>query len=181
MGSRAARATSSPTLRAEEGRALAFGTDPGWSEVLAPLFAGPDAPPDDELVRGVAAALKAWPWGRRPTWVTWVPSRTRPLLVEGLAARIAELGKMELVEAVTRARADAPPQARMENSATQAANVLDAFAFGPAGGGELPVGPRPGGRRLAAVGLDHDRRGRGPARRRLRSGPAVRALAPAVT
>ena len=37
---------------------------------------GADAPPDDDLVRGVAAALKAWPWGSRPTWVTWVPSRT---------------------------------------------------------------------------------------------------------
>lgn len=127
--------------RAEEGRALAFGTDPGWSEVLGPLFAGPDAAPDDDLVRGVAAALKAWPWGRRPTWVTWVPSRTRPLLVEGLAARLAELGKMELVDAVRRTRTDAEPQARMENSATQAANVVDAFEFGRAGGGELPVGP----------------------------------------
>jgi ATP-dependent DNA helicase RecQ len=127
--------------RAEEGRALAFGTDPGWSEALAPLFAAPDAPPSDELVRGVAAALKAWPWGRRPTWVTWVPSRTRPLLVSGLAAQIAEIGKMELVEAVVRTRHDAPPQADMDNSATQAANVLDAFAFGRDGGGELPDGP----------------------------------------
>ena len=130
-----------PQLRAEEGRALAFGNDPGWSEVLAPLLAAADAPPDDELLRGVAACLKAWPWGRRPEWVTWVPSRSRPRLVEGLAARLAEVGRMELVEAVRRVRIDAPPQERMENSATQAANVLDAFAFGRVGGGELPVGP----------------------------------------
>ncbi|MBK5222561.1 MAG: RecQ family ATP-dependent DNA helicase [Acidimicrobiia bacterium] len=130
-----------PELRPEEGRALAFGTDPGWSEVLAPLFAAPDAPPDDDLLRGVAAALKAWPWGRRPTWVTWVPSRTRPLLVRGLAERLAEVGKMELVEAVVRVRADAPQQARMDNSATQAANVLDAFTFGRVGGEELPPDP----------------------------------------
>lgn len=130
-----------PDLRAEEGRALAFGTDPGWSEALAPLFAAADGPPSDELVRGVAVALKAWPWGRRPEWVTWVPSRTRPQLVTGLAARLAELGKMELVEAVVRTRGDAPPQADMDNSATQAANVLDAFSFGRAGGGELPLGP----------------------------------------
>ncbi|HEX2574984.1 MAG TPA: helicase-related protein, partial [Aquihabitans sp.] len=130
-----------PDLRAEEGRALAFGNDPGWSEVLAPRFAGSDGPPDDDLVRGVAAALKAWPWGRRPTWVTWVPSRTRPLLVEGLAARLAELGKMELVEAVRRVRPDAPPQSAMENSATQAANVLDAFEFGRPDGSPLPDGP----------------------------------------
>ncbi len=130
-----------PDHRAEEGRALAFGTDPGWSEVLGPLFAGPDGPPTDELVRGVAAALKVWPWDRRPEWVTWVPSRTRPLLVEGLAARLAEMGKMELVEAVTRVQADSSPQARMENSATQAANVIEAFAFGRTDGGDLPQGP----------------------------------------
>jgi ATP-dependent DNA helicase RecQ len=128
-------------LRAEEGRALAFGTDPGWSEVLGPLFAGADAPPDDELVRGAASVLKAWPWDGRPTWVTWVPSRTRPQLVEGLAARLAEMGKMELVDAVTRIRPGAEPQARMENSATQAANVVDAFRVGRADGQELPVGP----------------------------------------
>ncbi len=130
-----------PERRAEEGRALAFGTDPGWAEELAPRFAAPDAEPDDELLRGVAAALKAWPWGRRPTWVTWVPSRTRPRLVGGLAAQIAEIGTMELVEAVHRIRPDAPPQARMENSVTQAANVADAFRFGRDDGEPLPLGP----------------------------------------
>ncbi|MBX3285847.1 MAG: ATP-dependent DNA helicase RecQ [Actinobacteria bacterium] len=135
------RGNIKPDVRAEEGRALAFGTDPGWSEVLGPLFAGPDAPPSDDLLRGVAAALKAWPWGRRPTWVTWVPSRRRPLLVAGLAARLAEVGKMELVDAVHRVRADAPPQARMDNSATQAANVLDAFTFGRPDRSPLPSGP----------------------------------------
>ena len=130
-----------PDLRPEEGRALAFGTDPGWAEDLAQLFAGGDAPPSDDLLRGVAAALKAWPWGRRPTWVTWVPSRTRPLLVEGLATRLADVGKMELVDAIHRVRPDAPPQARMDNSATQAANVLDAFTYGRLDGEPLPLGP----------------------------------------
>lgn len=133
--------TIKPDVRAEEGRALAYGTDPGWSEVLGPRFAGPDAAPDDDLLRGVAAALKAWPWGRRPTWVTWVPSRRRPELVAGLARRLSEVGNLELVDAVHRVRADAPPQARMDNSATQAANVLDAFTFGRADGGPLPLGP----------------------------------------
>ena len=129
-------------LRAEQGRALAFGTDPGWAEDMAELFAAPDAEPGDELVRGVAAALKAWQWGRRPTWVTWVPSRTRPVLIRGVASRLADIGKMELVEAITRVRHDAPPQARMDNSATQAANVIEAFAFGRTDSTEpLPVGP----------------------------------------
>ncbi|MCU1371212.1 MAG: helicase [Ilumatobacteraceae bacterium] len=131
----------SAELRAEEGRALAFGTDPGWSELLAPLFAGSDGPPGDDLVQGVAASLKAWPWGRRPEWITWIPSRTRPQLIGGLAERIAQLGSLELVDAVVRTRSDAPPQADMDNSATQAANVLGAFAFGRSDGGDLPVGP----------------------------------------
>ena len=130
-----------PGLRPDEGRALAFGSDPGWSEVVAARFSAQDAPPDDELVRGVAAALKAWPWSDRPTWVTWVPSRTRPQLVEGLASRLAGLGKLELVDAVRRVRLDAPAQSQMENSATQAANVLDAFEFGPPDGAALPAGP----------------------------------------
>jgi ATP-dependent DNA helicase RecQ len=130
-----------PGLRAEEGRALAFGNDPGWAEELRPLFAGPDEPPDDRLLRGVAAALKAWQWGRRPTWVTWIPSRSRPLLVAGLAVRLAEVGKLELVDAVKRTRGDAPPQSQMENSVTQAANVLGAFRFGRTDGHPLPPGP----------------------------------------
>ena len=128
-------------LRAEEGRALAFGTDPGWSEVLGPMFAGPDVVPTGELLRGVAAALKVWQWVERPTWVTWIPSRTRPKLVEGLAAGLAELGKMELIDSIARVQTDAPPQSRMENSATQAANVVAAFRVGRTNGEPLPIGP----------------------------------------
>ena len=130
-----------PDLRAEEGRALAFASDPGWSEELAERFALRDSAPDEDLLRAVAAALKAWPWGRRPTWVTWVPSRTRPELVRGLARQLADVGRMEIVDAVRRTRQDAPPQARMDNSCNQAANVLDAFEFGRADGEVLPAGP----------------------------------------
>lgn len=127
--------------RAEEGRALANGNDPGWSEFISELFTSPDAPPTEELVRGVAGALKAWQWGRRPTWVTWVPSRTRPQLIQGLATELSTIGKLDLVDAVTRTRPDAPPQSKMENSTTQAANVLDAFSFGRPDGEPLPLGP----------------------------------------
>jgi ATP-dependent DNA helicase RecQ len=130
-----------PALRAEEGRALAFGNDPGWSEVVAGVFDGPDQAPSDEVVRGVASVLKAWPWAQRPAWVTWIPSRSRPELVEGLAVRLAEIGKLELVDGVRRIRADAPPQSQMENSATQAANVVDVFEFGAADGTRWPAGP----------------------------------------
>ena len=66
-----------------------------------------------------------------------MPSRSRPLLVEGLAQRLSEVGKLELVDAVRRTRTDAPPQDRMDNSVTQAANVLGAFEFSS----DLPPGP----------------------------------------
>jgi ATP-dependent DNA helicase RecQ len=137
IGVEGRRGNIAADLRPDVGRALANGTDPGWSEVVAPLLAGRDAPPDDDLLRGVAAALKAWDWGRRPTWVTWIPSRSRPLLVEGLASRLAEIGRLELVESLRRIRVDAPPQSRMENSVVQASNVLDAFEVVA----ELPAGP----------------------------------------
>jgi ATP-dependent DNA helicase RecQ len=88
----------------------------------------------------VAAALTAWPWAQRPTWLTWVPSRTRPQLVQGLAERLATLGKLTPVDAVRRVRGDAPPQSQMENSATQVANVLGAFEFAAPPGG-FPPGP----------------------------------------
>lgn len=130
-----------PELRADEGRALAFANDAGWSEDLARRFEVPDCAPDEVLLRAVAAALKAWPWAQRPTWVTWVPSRTRPELVRGLARQLADIGRLELVDAVRRVRDDAEAQSRMDNSATQAANVLGAFEYGCLDGSDLPPGP----------------------------------------
>jgi ATP-dependent DNA helicase RecQ len=44
---------------------------------------------DDELMAGVFAALKRWPWAERPTWVTWVPGAGGPA-GGGLAAAVAE-------------------------------------------------------------------------------------------
>jgi ATP-dependent DNA helicase RecQ len=137
VGLEGRRGNIPPDLRPEIGRALAHGNDPGWSEVIAPLLAGPDSEPDEDLLRGVAAALKAWDWGRRPTWVTWVPSRARPRLLAGLAAQLADVGRLDLVESLRRVRPDAPPQTGMENSVVQAANVLDAFEVVA----DLPPGP----------------------------------------
>ena len=127
--------------RPEVGRALAFGTDPGWSEVVMPLFSAPDAPPTQEVLVGLAAVLKSWPWQHRPTWITWVPSRSRPSQVEGLAHGLGALGKLEVLAAVQRVSVEAPPQSNMENSVNQAANVISAFTFGLPNGEALPAGP----------------------------------------
>ena len=124
--------------RAEVGRALSFGTDPGWSTVVRAAVDGTDGPVDGELVAGVVAVLKRWPWADRPTWVCPVPSRSHPLLIDSLADRIASVGKLQLVRALVRCD-DRPPQRRMENSAMQASNVLGALAVVTPDG--LPRGP----------------------------------------
>jgi ATP-dependent DNA helicase RecQ len=122
--------------RAEAGRALAFGTDPGWGDAIASAFAA-DGPISEEIVAGVVATLKRWDWAQRPTWVTWVPSRSRGRLVRSLAERIGEIGKLPVVDAVDRA-AERPPQAFMANSARQCDNVTGAFRLRAA---PVPDGP----------------------------------------
>jgi ATP-dependent DNA helicase RecQ len=121
--------------RSAAGRALAFGNDPGWGELIERALAA-DGPVGPEVLAGVVRCLKQWDWAQRPTWVTAVPSRSHPLLVASLAASIAEIGHLEAVEALVRVEGR-PPQARMANSARQAANVIGAFATT----GPLPAGP----------------------------------------
>ena len=125
-----------PDHRAADGRSLAFGTDPGWSAAVSAALAAPDAPLPDEIFNGVVRLLKRWQW-ERPTWVCPVPSRTHPILIGDLAARIAELGRMELVDALDRPWDGHPPQRSMENSVRQAGNVVDSFTVS----GPLPSGP----------------------------------------
>jgi len=118
-----------PELRAEPGRALAFGTDPGWSAAVSEALDGPDAPITEELFRGVAWMLKRWQWGERPTWVCPVPSRRHPLLIGSLAERIAEVGRMQLFTGLARTWDGHPQQRFMENSVRQAGNVVDSFTL----------------------------------------------------
>jgi ATP-dependent DNA helicase RecQ len=125
--------------RLAEGRALASDGDGGWSGLVAEVLDG-GHPVDEELVRGVAAMLKRWPWEARPTWVTWVPSRARPGVVPGLAREIGRLGKLEVADTVRRTDGARPPQAEMGNSAHQLGNVWGAFSVTPPDGG-WPRGP----------------------------------------
>jgi ATP-dependent DNA helicase RecQ len=122
--------------RASPGRALAFATDPGWGDSVAAALRV-DAEVTDELVAGLVAVLKRWKWDERPTWVTWVPSRAHPRLVSSTARRLAEIGKLTLVDGLERTRPAAPRQSEMANSIRQCANVVDTFAVT----GPLPAGP----------------------------------------
>ncbi len=112
--------------RAEEGRALCRVDDAGWWPAVEAAFAAAEV--DDDLLRGVARCLKRWPW-ERPTWVTWVPSARpeREALLDGLAHRIGEVGRLPVHNAVVRRR-PGRPQADMGNAAHRLTNVWDAFA-----------------------------------------------------
>jgi ATP-dependent DNA helicase RecQ len=136
-GTTARKGNIAAGARLEPGRALAFGTDPGWFDVVTAALEQ-DGPVTDEIVDGLVGTLRRWDWERRPAWVTWVPSRAHPLLVRSVAERIAGLGKMELVDAVSRVKLGATPQRRMQNSVRQFENVVDAFEVGA---GPLPSGP----------------------------------------
>jgi ATP-dependent DNA helicase RecQ len=113
-------------LRVEPGRALATLGGPGWGPAIRGLLAA-DGPVPDELVDAVVRVLGRWDWPERPAWVTFVPSRRHPKLVEDLAARIAEIGRLPLHPVLDRTRDD-PPQLEMANSAHQCRNVHGAFA-----------------------------------------------------
>jgi len=129
-------------LQVAEGRALAFAADAGWEAELAALF-GPDArdgPPAEAVVDGLTAVLARWPWPTRPTWVTWVPSRRRPALVAGVAARVAGLGRLELRDVVERVE-ETPPQSERANALHAAANVVTAFRVRADADRPVPAGP----------------------------------------
>ena len=124
-------------LQVDTGRALAFAEDPGWGAAVAAAL-DTDEPLGDELLQGIAAVLKRWRWAQRPTSITFIPSRSHPVLVRSMAERVATLATLPLVEALTRTRGGDPPQRLMANSWRQCANVVDAFA---ADTSALPAGP----------------------------------------
>jgi ATP-dependent DNA helicase RecQ len=114
-------------LRVQPGRALATLGGPGWGPVVRELLAS-DGPVPDELLDAVVRVLGRWDWPVRPAWVTFVPSRRHPKLVEDLARRIAEAGRLPLHLVLERTR-EAPPQLEMANSAHQCRNVHGAFTL----------------------------------------------------
>ena len=104
-----------------EGRALAFADDPGWAEALLPLFTAPDAPAPRVVLDGVVAVLVRWraSWGARPVAVVPMPSTAHPQLVGSVAAHVARVGRLPLVDAL---RLQGPlPDAELASAAKVAA------------------------------------------------------------
>jgi ATP-dependent DNA helicase RecQ len=124
-------------LRLQPGRALATLGGPGWGPMVREMLAS-DGPVPDELLDAVVRVLGRWDWQDRPAWVTFVPSRRHPKLVQDLAERIAEAGRLPLHQVLERTR-DGPAQLEMANSTHQCRNVHGAFTI---------TGPVPKGRVL---------------------------------
>lgn len=83
----------------------------------------------DELVRACADLIAEREL--QPGWVTWVPSRRRPALMESFARRLAATLGVDAVPAVQKV-ADNAEQKAMQNATRQFLNVQDAFAVDPA-------------------------------------------------
>ena len=121
-----------------EGRALAFADDPGWAQALLPLFDAPDAAAPQEVLDGVVALLARWRshWGARPVAVVTMPSSTHAQLVASVAAHVAQVGRLPLVDALC---LQGPvPDADLASAAKVAA-LDQALALRP--GVALPQGP----------------------------------------
>jgi ATP-dependent DNA helicase RecQ len=133
-GLAAPKGNIAPGGRVAEGRALCRLGDSGWGPAVEAVLAAGDI--DDEVMAGITASLRRWPWEARPAWVTWIPSTTSAL-PEALARRIAAVGRLPVHAALVRAR-PGRPQAELANSAHRCGNVWGAFAVDS---GALPSGP----------------------------------------
>ncbi len=116
------------------GRAVAFADDPAWPELVQEL-AGPDANPSEELRDALINVLRAWSrqWDTRPAAVVPMPSRSAPLRVRGMAAHVAAVGRLPLVEPL---RAAGPRPAADAASALRVSQLLGGLTcepFDPAG------------------------------------------------
>ena len=130
-----------------QGRALAGGDGSGWDEVVDRLLVsvgpdgteGPDEAALDEVVQGLTQVLARWSWARRPAAFVPVPSGRLGRLAGILAARLGELGRLPVVEALV--ATDAAPQATMANSPHKAANALAGLHRDDQAAASLPDGP----------------------------------------
>lgn len=112
---------------AESGRALARLSDIGWGGPLRALLSdGADREVPDDVFKAVVQVLASWDWAERPAAVVSLGSLSRPKLVDGLAERIAQLGRMEYLGSLGRAT-DTGAGRHRANSAQRLQQVLHAF------------------------------------------------------
>ena len=116
--------------------AMGEATDAGWGPLLAELLGRRPARAPPAEVDGLERLLGRWGWPP-PSWVTFVPSRTRPTVVTGLADQAARCSACRSTRS-SNGRAGMPaPQAELANSFHQYSDAHDAFALT----GPVPPGP----------------------------------------
>jgi ATP-dependent DNA helicase RecQ len=137
--------------QASVGRALGRLSDIGWGNRLRPLFTegAADTPVTREIAEAVITVLADWAKGpggwadgeagamSRPAGVVTVASHSRPRLIESLATRIAEVGRMPLLG---RVEYDPDAEARRiprSNSAQRLRALHGSFLVPPALAQEL--------------------------------------------
>ncbi len=110
----------------EPGRALSAWKDGGWGELVR--RGKYDDERFDEALVGAATALVRTRWrpAPAPTWVTCVPSRSRPGLVPDFARRLAGVLGLPFHPCVEKV-GETRPQKKMENSVQQLRSLAGAF------------------------------------------------------
>lgn len=111
-----------------EGRALAFADDAAWSSDLERLWLA-DQPAPPELLHVLVDVLRRWSkvW-QRPVAVVPMPSRRFPSLIRSVAAHLAEVGRLPLVDAL---RVTGPPPAADAASSVRATDLLQRTQLEP--------------------------------------------------
>ncbi|MEU3599924.1 RecQ family ATP-dependent DNA helicase [Streptomyces sp. NPDC006798] len=123
------------------GRALGRLSDIGWGNRLRPMLApqAPDGPVPADVADAVVTVLADWARGGggwasgapdappRPVGVVTVASRSRPVLIESLGARIAGIGRMPLLGSVEYAGEGSEVRPSRTNSAQRVRALHDAF------------------------------------------------------
>lgn len=110
---------------AETGRVLGRLTDLGWGQRLRALLDGPDDPIPDAVFDACIAVLRDWDWATRPTSVMALASPRYPVLTATLAARLAEVGRLDDLGTLP-TRPDRPPVSAA-NSAHRVAGLYDSW------------------------------------------------------
>ncbi len=114
-----------PELQAETGKALSLWGDAGWGE-LVKHGKYKDNHFDNALIQGTVEMIQRWQPQPMPTWITCVPSLTRPNLVPNFAQRLADKLGLPFNPAIIKVKQNYP-QKEMNNSYQQARNLDGVF------------------------------------------------------
>jgi ATP-dependent DNA helicase RecQ len=93
-----------------------------------------------DIIAAVVSVLAAWDWEQRPAAVVSVPSRSVPLLIEDLARRVAEIGRLPYLGSLASAGGPEPEPDPAPSGADRAAGDRAAGdrAAGDRAGPRLP-------------------------------------------